>query len=144
MLKTLHATALATTLLCVAGCSSSSTRTARNNTGVAGLLAGSMPGAVSQNGQTITATKTAVNSPNVTNIMTAVNTANKANTNTTGVTNALTPSNIMAAIAAVQAANAAKQAQQPFQGSPNAIGPGPIFIGPGVFVGPGPFASPTN
>jgi hypothetical protein len=150
MLKTLHATALAATLMLFAGCSSSNTSTAQNSGGVAAMIAGSMPGgAVSQNGQTVTAAQNAANSPNVNTIVTAINTANNAPATTPGtVSNALTPANIMAAIAAVQAANAAKQGT--VQTSPNAIGPGAFIAGPGTIgvdtlQGPQAFViQPTN
>ncbi len=133
----------------VGGCSSSSTSTAQNSSGVAGLLAQSMPGAVSQNGQNVTAAaQTAANSPNPNTITTALNTANGTTTTPGTVSTTLSPASIMAAIAAVQAANAAQQ-QNP-QTSPNAIGPGVFMAGPGpigvnTFQGPPAFVvRPSN
>ena len=152
MLKTIHAAALVTiAFLCVAGCTTTTPGTAQNN-GVANMLASSMPGAVSQNGQTVPAAQTANLTPNEKNIMATANAVNHVNTPATGVTHPLTPGNILAAIAAaMQTANNANAAVNPpgFQTFPNAIGPGP-FMGPGttgvgVFQGPGAFiVQPSN
>jgi hypothetical protein len=149
MLKTIHATALVTTLLCVAGCSSSPS-TAQNN-GVANMLANTMPGQVSQNGQTVLAPQSTTLTPNEQNIIATANAVNHVNTPTTGVTHPVTPGNILAAMAAaMQTANAATNPQG-FQTFPNAIGPGPfMMVGPhasGIGIVHGPpafFVQPSN